>query len=110
MSLDIDARRSTVNATARRVGVHSATVWRWILTGVRGRRLPAMLIGGRRYILESDLQEFLTAGNAPSREPNNEFARRAGDAARQLEAMGITGITPTHNTQRTGRLPGTVTP
>lgn len=110
MSLDIDARRSTVNATARRLGVHSARIWRWILTGVRGRRLPALLVGGRRFILESDLQAFLNAGNTPRHETDAEFARRADNAARQLGAMGITRITSTHNTQRTNQVPGAVTP
>jgi len=63
MTSVLDAKRSTLNAVADRAGVHLTTVWRWTLDGVRGRRLKTILIGGRRYVLESDLLTFLDAMN-----------------------------------------------
>ncbi len=52
-------RRLTVGDVAQRLQVHIATVWRWVHQGVRGRRLKSRLLGGRRYLLEQDLDAFL---------------------------------------------------
>ena len=54
-----DHDRLTVNQVAKRLHVHVATVWRWVLQGVRGKQLHSHLIGGRRYILGRDLLEFI---------------------------------------------------
>ena len=51
--------RLSLRAVAHEVGVHLATVWRWTLSGVRGRRLRAIRVGGRRYVLRRDLEAFL---------------------------------------------------
>lgn len=48
-----------MRGVAAHVGVHLATAWRWVLRGVRGRRLRSVLIGGRRYVLRADLAAFL---------------------------------------------------
>jgi len=59
MVLDLKAERLTFRQAAGRVNVHVATIWRWTLTGVKGRKLPTFLIGGRRFILSADLDAFL---------------------------------------------------
>jgi hypothetical protein len=55
------AERLSLNEVAKHLKVHVATVHRWILQGVRGKRLKSFLIGGRRYIAVSDLDDFLQA-------------------------------------------------
>lgn len=54
-----DNDRLTVNQVAKRLPVHVATVWRWVIRGVRGKRLNSHLVGGRRYIFGRDLLAFL---------------------------------------------------
>lgn len=56
--------RLTVNQLARREGVHSATIWRWILAGVRGVKLRSIRVGGRRFVLKSDWDDFSASLNA----------------------------------------------
>lgn len=51
----------TPRQVAEVVGVDVATVRRWLSTGVRGRRLPSRLIGGRRYVRTVDLAKFVGA-------------------------------------------------
>ena len=41
--------RLSIREVAQLLGVSVATIWRWVLAGVRGRR----------YVLESDLEKFL---------------------------------------------------
>lgn len=62
----LDAPRLSMSAAARRARVNTSTIWRWALEGCRGRKLPSVLIGGRRYILERDLEEFVAAGRVPA--------------------------------------------
>ena len=88
--------RLTVNQLARREGVHAATCWRWMLSGVRGVRLHAIRVGGRRFITENDWQTFSAALNAdlsdaPQTPPRSDSRRRKdSDAARDaLRRAGI---------------------
>jgi hypothetical protein len=61
--------------------VHTATLTRWISRGVRGRRLPAVRVGGRLMVSPSDLMRFVEIRNAdPSSPP-----LPAGIIAGQLE-------------------------
>lgn len=62
----LDSPRLSLNEAARRLAVHPSSVWRWILTGTRGRKLPSIMVGARRHILVSDLEAFLAAGQTPS--------------------------------------------
>ena len=41
----------------------SATLWRWILHGVKGVRLSTLLVGGRRYVTEQMVRDFLAELN-----------------------------------------------
>jgi hypothetical protein len=85
--------RYSVSEAARMLRVHVATVWRWILHGVRGKKLLSVIIGGRRYVLDRDLQAFLCAGNT-QRFHHEDLRRRADEAAKLLDALGVGGIAP----------------
>lgn len=53
-----------INALAKDFGVHVSTIFRWgSPKGVRGHRLRLTRIGGRTYVLQSDLETFLNALN-----------------------------------------------
>lgn len=87
--MNVDEERISPILLAKRLRVHVATVWRWILHGVRGRKLRSITVGGRRFILRSDLEDFLRQGN-PKRPPlKNEVVTRAAVASAQLNALGV---------------------
>lgn len=72
-----------------------ATVWRWILKGVRGPngeklRLESFKCGGRRFVSCEAIERFIAAGQAT---PNPavvraESAHRAEAASKALEKLG----------------------
>jgi hypothetical protein len=66
---------------------HIATIWRWVLYGVRGQRLESVIIGGRRYTSEEAIQRFLFALNKPGAVPAPVSAAAIA-AGKRLEAMG----------------------
>jgi hypothetical protein len=43
---------------------HISTLHRWMLRGVRGIKLPTILIGGRRFVTDDGLNAFLQQINA----------------------------------------------
>jgi len=90
MSIVPRTDRQSPNEVARTLGIHIATVWRWILHGVRGRKLSSVVIGGRRYITREALTDFLSTRNVPSNKIGDEFHRRSQNAGRLLDARGIT--------------------
>ena len=84
--------RLSVNQLARREGVHVATIWRWMLSGVRGIKLRATRLGGRRFILESDWLAFSAALNAdladvPADPTPAAVTARAERAGRELDTV-----------------------
>ncbi len=85
-----ETERLSVNQLARREGVHVATIWRWMLSGVRGIKLRAIRVGGRRFILESDWLAFSAALNAdladaPADPTPTAATARAEKAGRELD-------------------------
>ena len=84
------ANRLSLNEVAGALGIHVATVWRWVLRGVRGRKLPSVMIGGRRYVARKALATFLDAQNVPSDKISDDFHQRAQNAGRLLDAKGAT--------------------
>lgn len=76
---------------------HTSTIWRWYKTGIRGRRLETVVVGGRRLTSLEALSRFagaLTAdrdGVPATPSPRTSRQRRAAIAAaeRQLDAAGI---------------------
>lgn len=81
-----------MSEVARRLGVHTSSVWRWKLRGSGGRKLRTLSVGGRRYVLVEDLEAFLAAGQetvdreAKARSPT---ADRATAAEAALTNRGI---------------------
>ncbi len=80
--------RFTLHVAARLSGVHVATVWRWVLRGVRGRKLRSIMIGGRRYILARDLEAFLAQSDSAS-VPSSQEVERCSEAEVELDRLGI---------------------
>lgn len=65
-----------------------ATVFRWTTRGIRGIKLEAKLIGGRRYVERAALAEFLARINgepAQAAEPHDDEAHADVDAQLQRE-------------------------
>lgn len=50
--------RYTFSQLAKLFGVSKSSIWRWHLHGVKGKKLGSVLIGGRRYTLQSQLDAF----------------------------------------------------
>jgi hypothetical protein len=88
----LHSKRYTPNQFARESGVHVATVWRWMLYGVRGKKLKSRLLGGRRVILEEDAQAFLAQDDEPASDA--DLQRRAADAGKLLDARGVPRCAP----------------
>ena len=87
----IGSNRFTMSQTAKRLGVHVSTVWRWRLRGVRGQRLKTVVVGGTRYVLEEDLNKFLVALNDGNVEQDDDIDTRSSIASARLDAMGVKG-------------------
>ena len=89
----LDAPRLSITEAARRLGVHTSSVWRWVLTGARGRKLPTIMVGARRYIIIADLEKFLASGltSASSAATHLQIPteERACSAAEELKRRGI---------------------
>lgn len=56
--------RLSLREVADSLEVDISSVGRWCRGGVNGRRLRSFMLGGRRFVLRSDLDEFL-GGNVP---------------------------------------------
>ena len=85
----LSSNRFTLREVAERCGVHPTTAARWITQGVRGRLLPAFLIGGRRFVLEEELKAFLRAGHPEAIGQTDQQRLRMDAAAKLLDAHGI---------------------
>lgn len=70
--------------------VHISTVWRWDQSGVRGHKLPTVVVGGRRFVVRDDLMAFL-AKIQTRQEPTD----RTKAAARILDGLGVVERGPT---------------
>lgn len=82
----------SVNAAANLLGVHTSTVARWIMKGVRGRKLPSLLIGGRRYIQTQELEAFINLPAQSTETVNQNNRQRASAAQQQLAAYGLGAV------------------
>jgi hypothetical protein len=74
---------------------HPSTFWRWHRRGVRGIRLEAVVIGGRRYTSVEAIQRFVQRLNDSKSGPGSPAADTRGHLAeverveRELDAAGI---------------------
>jgi len=57
----LSAPRLSPHEIAAALDVNIYSVYRWIHSGVCGRRLPAHRVGGRLRVLKADLDSFLAA-------------------------------------------------
>jgi len=73
---------------ARQLRLHISTIHRWMTSGVRGRRLPSRLIGGRRFVIRSDLEEWLSLPEQPMA-ASDETQRRNHAAQEQLRGFKV---------------------
>ena len=87
-----ECRRYTATQLAQHLHVHVATIWRWILRGVRGKKLTTIMVGGRRFVLESDLRIFLAGGSSIAQTNKKELHSRADSAGQQLDALGVSVV------------------
>ena len=76
----------SLTEVAQQLDVHVGTVHRWVRSGVRRRRLPSVLVGGRRYVRVSDLKDFLQA--APPDAPVDADERNHA-AQQRLASFGL---------------------
>ena len=94
MTIDLTERLLTISEAARVFPKRPATVsiWRWATKGVRGCKLRTVAIGGKRYVPESAIAEFLAACSAaanhetPSAPPPRTTRQRAA-AIKAAEAV-----------------------
>lgn len=77
----------SINDAARQLHLHVSTIHRWSQLGVRGKRLRTRLVGGRRFINVSDLQEFLAA-EAPQENCQRDHVRQRR-AQNLLQSFGV---------------------
>lgn len=87
----LHAKKLSLSEAARRLGVHTSTLHRWANPGLRGRKLRVVRIGGRSYVLESDLERFIAHFSDPPTEAEqaHDFAERAKDANAKCAALGL---------------------
>jgi len=84
-----------LNELAKIMNVHLTSLYRWINTGVRGKRLRTVMIGGRRAVLPRDLETFLLREfeEDDSPEPGTNVAHK--DAVKKLHNAGLLSIRKT---------------
>jgi len=67
--------------------VSRPTVWRWVLTGVKGCRLISYLHGGRRVVDSGDLEEFRRQLKQRPLGSTRESNMKSSEAAQNDEAL-----------------------
>lgn len=83
---DSDQDRMSVTNLAKSLCVSTATVYRWILRGVRGRKLPSALIGGRRFVSTTDFNKFIDPTQTST---NTNRKERSNIAQQELKLLGV---------------------
>jgi hypothetical protein len=91
MSLSDVSERLPRGKNGRKVAI--STIYRWIFRGVRGTRLRSVRIGGRRYITERALSDFLSAAERVDTERRNPDVPARPPSAGQVErALDVEGL------------------
>lgn len=74
---------------------HIATIYRWMLRGIRGVKLETCLVGGKRFTSHEALQRFSEAltraaqGKAPVPRTSTRRKRHSEAVDRELAAAGL---------------------
>lgn len=87
--MTIESRRESrlsIQEVSNLLGVHCSTVERWIRCGVRGRVLPSVLVGGRRYVQREAVELFENQETLPEKTPD---AKRFHKAQSELAELGV---------------------
>ncbi len=79
--MSISEERYSFAEVAKMLDVSLSSVWRWHLTGTKGKKLQSVLVGGRRFVLKSQLDAFC---GMPQTASASQLRRRL--AARKLDA------------------------
>lgn len=85
MSSLLNAERMTLGDVAKELGVHRNTIHRWRRAGIRGVKLPFVIVGGKQYILRDDLERFVAA-LSDDRDPPAIDADDSDDRAQRANA------------------------
>lgn len=67
---------------------HIGTVTRWTQKPIRGRILPSMLCGGKRFVKRSDLERFVQAFNSEhGAQQTNRYSENSVKHAAVVDAL-----------------------
>ena len=73
--------RFTFAEVGKKLEVSLSSVWRWHLGGVKGKKLKSILVGGRRYVTQAQLDEFLRQDDSgPADKTRQTIAKRKLDS------------------------------
>jgi excisionase family DNA binding protein len=75
----------TVKEVARALDCHLSSVWRFMLRGVRGHRLPSFFVGSRRRVRRDDVVAWLQLINAGRHDAAHVPATKPADRNRDGE-------------------------
>ena len=75
----------TFSQVAKLARVSTSSVWRWHLTGVKGRKLDSFLLGGRRYVTRQQLEKFCS--HISESETQSDVRQKI--ASQRLDARGV---------------------
>ena len=64
---------------------HISTVWRWVLNGVRGRKLETITAGGRRFTSLEAIDRFIQSDGDTTAAPTSNATSKA---EAELDAAG----------------------
>lgn len=93
MSIDLFSEdRVSLTALACELNVSTSTCWRWTQRGIRGHRLEAYSLGGRRYTTRQAVMRFLARLNGEVGvfiKPPPSRKRQIEAAEKRAEQMGV---------------------
>ncbi len=69
-----------------------STVWRWVLKGIRGRKLESTMVGGRRFTTRQAIARFVAPkeGEMPPTSVSRSQRHRQSEAA--VKALADRGL------------------
>ena len=65
----------------------TATLWRWMLKGVRGAKLDSIRIGGRRFTSKEACLRFIAESSAEAEKPVRRTRRQNEQALENAKAI-----------------------